>query len=247
MTYLILPDIHLCHNKAEKIIKHEACDKIICLGDEMDDYNDDPTQVKETAEWLTWSVNQKNRLHVVGNHLVSYINKNFACSGWEQWKQIIVDQYCNWDKTWSKMRWFANLDNQYILSHAGLTAQALPVLPEYNISTISNWLENQSEQATVNIRSNKNHWFYKAGFSRGGNMPYGGLVWCDFSEFKPINNVSQVMGHNPRDSKNRNENSFIIRGENSNNIDLDTIGHLNRYAVYDSNSKTLLVKYYENL
>lgn len=250
MTTLIIPDIHLAIDRAEKIIKHENCDFMVTTCDTMDDFNDTPDQVIEAAQWLNYSVNQSNRIHLYSNHLISYINKNFACSGWEQWKKTIIDQYCNWENTYSKLKWFYNLDNQFLLTHAGLDIRHLPPYLDggINLKSVIDWLTGQAEIATTCLRSNRNHWFYKAGFSRGGDMPVGGIVWCDFrDEFTPIPNINQCVGHRPLNSKNKDIDSFTKSAENSINYDLDTIGHLYRYGVYNSATKKIEVKYYENL
>ncbi len=41
-TTLILPDLHLKVEQADKIIKHVGADKIICVGDVFDDFGDNP-------------------------------------------------------------------------------------------------------------------------------------------------------------------------------------------------------------
>jgi hypothetical protein len=74
------------------------------------------------------------------------------------------------------------------------------------------------------------------------------LVWCDFrDEFEPIPNINQIVGHRPLNSQNKDINSFTKSAENSINYDLDTIGHLYRYGIYNDHTKKLDIKYYENL
>ena len=58
---------------------------------------------------------------------------------------------------------------------------------------------------------------YRAGFSRGGMLPVGGITWCDFyMDFEPFENLNQIFGHTIVD-----EPSFVY-DTNSINLCLDT-------------------------
>ncbi len=51
-TDLIIPDIHLQWNRADRIIQQENCDRVWLLGDYFDDYGDTVAQAEQAREWL---------------------------------------------------------------------------------------------------------------------------------------------------------------------------------------------------
>ena len=61
MRTLIIPDIHHCIDKVDKIIKHESADQIVFLGDYFDDYGDDYQTSLITANWLAASLEQPKK------------------------------------------------------------------------------------------------------------------------------------------------------------------------------------------
>ena len=78
---IIISDIHNDYFTAEKIIKKENPDKIIFLGDYFDDFDDTVKDSENTAKWLVKSLKQENRIHLIGNHDLSYMtdNSNLKC------------------------------------------------------------------------------------------------------------------------------------------------------------------------
>ncbi len=68
---IIIPDLHNDYFTAEKIIKKENRDKVLFLGDYFDDFYDTLEDADNTAKWLTKSLQQKNRVHLIGNHDLS--------------------------------------------------------------------------------------------------------------------------------------------------------------------------------
>jgi hypothetical protein len=203
MRTLIVADLHHRVDEAEKIIKLEKPDQTIFLGDYWDDFNDTPEMVTHTTEWFSWSVDQPNRIHLFGNHDLSYFNAKFACSGWEQWKTFIISDIVS-NKDWEKLKTYYFLDNTFLLSHAGLHKLHVP---DYIISLrgdrnafykeLDIFLQQASE---VGFKANSNiSWIFNAGKARGGYFQnVGGLTWCDFErEFYPIVGLNQICGHTP--------------------------------------------------
>ena len=122
MKYLILPDIHNRWEIAEKIIKSVKPDKTIFLGDYFDDFGDNPHIIADVADWFHHSVNQKDRIHLCGNHDLHYWfkdNKDMPCSGYEQFKSITINDFVT-KQDWEKLKFFYILDNKWLLSHAGV-------------------------------------------------------------------------------------------------------------------------------
>ena len=205
---LILPDIHLRHEKAEQIIKSVKPDLTICLGDHWDDFGDTPQMISETSEWFHWSVNQKDRVHIAGNHCVHYWFKNnerIRCSGYEQYKSIIINDIVTKDD-WEKLVFFHVLNDRWLLSHGGLHASwinpthfQVGKISEYTLPYIIRRLNSDTIDAKKRLYDGKNHWFAIPGFSRSYNSPYyGGITWCDWNkEFHPIRGINQLVGHTP--------------------------------------------------
>lgn len=231
---LIISDVHTKIDRVEKIIKFEGPDQIVFLGDEFDDWNETPDDTRDTAAWYDWSVNQPNRVHVFGNHNISYVcgNRYAFCSGWKQWKQMIYDDIID-SRTWRKVKWFYIMDD-WLVSHAGLTPNFLPK-QNMNLQEIATFLEEESMAANKCLYSNQIHWFYRAGVSRGGNAATGGLLWSDFNmDFVPIPGIKQLFGHTPNDIPYISSDGM--------NIDLDT--SMKHYAVY-LNKKLEIKSYLE--
>ena len=98
---IIIPDIHNDYFTAEKIIKKENPDKIIFLGDYFDDFDDTVKDSENTAKWLVKSLKQENRIHLIGNHDLSYMtdNSNLKCSGYKIDKHKAIKKHSiDWNK-----------------------------------------------------------------------------------------------------------------------------------------------------
>lgn len=244
-NYLILPDIHLKHEKAQKIIDAERADFVICLGDFFDDFGDTPEQNIETAKWLKKQLKKDNFIALYGNHDIGYQypeNQFALCSGWTKNKSDAINSILS-KKDWNKTKWFYNLDNKWLLTHAGLTKYFLPINTELTIEWICDWLENQSKIANIKLESGDSHWFYRAGQDRGGLLPYGGIIWSDCRNFQGIDGINQIFGHTPRQFLNESGVWLDINGKISDNACIDS--WLNWYVVYDG--KNINIKSYKNL
>lgn len=201
-TTLIIPDLHLRIDHADKIINHVGADQIIFLGDFFDDFGDTPEMVSDTCDWLLDSVRMPNRIHLFGNHDIQYAypNRKFQCSGYEQWKYGLIQDRMGWRDVWDYFKFYHILDGKWLLSHAGLHKHMLPETikilfreREKFLNEISKYLDAQIKEAihdTGHILS--------AGYCRGG-VGNGGIVWCDFErEFHPIRGLNQIFGHTPQ-------------------------------------------------
>ena len=202
IKYLIIPDIHLRHEQAEKIISHVSPDFIYFLGDYWDDFGDTPEMVKNTSEWFVWSVNQKNRLHVGGNHdyHYAYPDKHLQCSGYQQWKYFMINDIVS-RKDWDKMVYYHILDDKWFLCHGGLHDYWVPKEIKDLYQCRPRFLrELQAFLDAEIIKSHRNEsWVLQAGHARGGSILYGGLTWCDFErEFVPVKGLNQIVGHTPQ-------------------------------------------------
>jgi len=119
---LILPDVHNRISAVEKIISTVRPDTTILLGDFFDDFYDNSDIIKDVAYWFKESVNEKNRIHILGNHDSHYWfnqNKNVRCSGYEYGKDVAINDIVT-IKDWEKLKFFYILDDKFLLSHAGV-------------------------------------------------------------------------------------------------------------------------------
>lgn len=191
--HLIIPDIHLQHLKAEKIIKSVQPDFVVFLGDYFDDWGDTPEKNLETANWLVSSLDQKNRTHVFGNHDVSYAFRpyGYKCSGYTVEKDAAINSVMQ--NHWRKLRLFTYA-HDYLCTHSGVTNQLYNINDEFH-SHFENDCANALDDA---FNENSPHKLLRIGRSRGGKEPVGGIIWCDSSEFKPIKDVKQIFGHTPQ-------------------------------------------------
>jgi len=270
---LILPDIHLRHEIAEKIIQSTQPDQIIFLGDYFDDFDDTSEMVINTSHWLSYSIKQKNRIHICGNHDHQYWfkdNKNIRCSGYEQYKSIIINDIIT-KKDWEKLHFFYIMDNTWLLSHGGIhpgwlfqSKFKMNEIYEYSLKNLERKLINDSKAALIKFNKNDMHWFAMPGFSRCYESRfYGGLMWNDWNdEFMPIRGIHQIAGHTPNHeltwkiieeeggttSKTLPLDGVInptLTDKNSYNICLDSRPGSKYYAIYEN--KQLIIHKYNDI
>ena len=197
---VIVADPHNHHTKLDTILKKEDGDINICLGDWFDSFSlDDPSDYTATAKYLkdVFLPNPKNYT-LFGNHDIHYLFNTSVtwCSGYEPWKYKAIDKVLGSDRSSirEKFHWFIVVDD-ILLTHAGLDQRLLPPVCVTN-ERVFKYLEEQSNDANIKININERHWFYEAGYARGGRNKSGGIVWCDFDEeFQPIDELKQIVGH----------------------------------------------------
>lgn len=200
---LIIPDLHLRWQQAQKIIDSVKADQIIFLGDFFDDFNDDPTSIGEMADWLENSVRQPNRIHLYGNHDVhyAYSARHLQCSGYADWKYFAIRDRIDHKHVWDQFKWFHILDGKWLLSHGGLHKFHLPAKIANLHADRPKFMRELEAYLTAESRKafRDGSWFTHAGYSRGGSQRVGGLTWCDFErEFFPVKGLNQIVGHTPQ-------------------------------------------------
>jgi len=145
------------------------------------------------------------------------------CSGYEKRKQDAINEVLEGISIVDKFKWYIWIDN-YLCTHAGLHPDFID--PECkNNEDITNFLEKEAKRANSFLISEKAHWFYGAGSSRGGSQRQGGIVWLDFNdEFECVDNLNQIVGHTTQ----RNTCSVLFN-DKSDNMCIDC--HQNQYLV----------------
>ena len=220
---IIISDIHNDYLTAEKIISKENPEKIIFLGDYFDDFDDTVQDAINTAKWLKKSLQQENRIHLIGNHDLSYMtdNPNLKCMGHREDKHKAIKEH-NID--WNKLLMHYWIDDKWLCTHAGLSNDFFKQQCNKKSDSIQKILDFSKRDLEKIDDKNYIHSFFQVGFSRGGSNGVGGPLWCDYDEFVDIPGINQIFGHTP--------NQFVRHNEtkNSEHYCIDT--RLRHYAVY---------------
>ncbi len=220
---LIIPDLHLRVEQADKIIKHVKADTVISLGDVFDDFIEDPSSVRNAAEWYVDFVNNPNHIMLWGNHCQHYgfPYRSFQCSGYEQWKYFLINDIVP-RSTWDKVKWYHFLDNRWLVTHAGLHKLNVPekVMKHRKdrikfVAAISEYLDTEILSGFRAGAEGVGSWVFNAGRSRGGMNNVGGITWCDHNqEMYPIIGLHQIYGHSPQQYGSP---SWLIQDSNKSN------------------------------
>jgi len=211
MKILVIPDIHNKWFQAEEIINKEKPEKVIFLGDYFDDFDDTLEITEQTAEWLKKSLTNPDRIHLLGNHDLSYLNPEYRCAGYSESKLFVIKKV---GVDLSKLQHYCWVGD-WLCTHAGLTREFMSSYNHKNIS-IHEFLDDM-------IEYNKDR-LYNCSCYRGGGDAHSGIVWCDYDEFVDIPNVKQIFGHT---------NGELRQTEN--HICIDT--WLKYYGVYEDELK----------
>jgi hypothetical protein len=207
MKVLVIPDIHHRIEIAERIISKIDFDKCVLLGDYFDNFGDCVYDTINAANWLKDKLKSERFICLSGNHDVSYTypaNIYVSCSGYSVAKKDAIQSVFG-KLGLRKLNLFTIIDG-WLYSHAGLSDTLFQELVKEhdvanvstpNIEKIQNIFAKELARAKRNIHKNYNSYLYTVGRMRGGNSPVGGLTWCDWNEFWPINGVNQIFGHTP--------------------------------------------------
>ena len=227
---VIIPDVHNKCLAAEKIILRENPGKVLFLGDYFDGFYDTVKDADNTSKWLARSLQQKDRVHLIGNHDLSYMTDNpkLKCTGYELSKHRTIK---NNDIPWSRMMLFCWVDD-WLCTHAGLSNEFYIQQKTKESDSVQKVLE-MSRHDFENIDDDDySHVFFQAGLLRGGPSPVGGILWCHYGEFVDIPGVKQIFGHT------RSEAIRHRQTRDSEHYCIDT--QLNHYAVYQD--RTMKIK-----
>ena len=193
---LVIPDIHNDFARAEAYIAHLSgrFDRIVFLGDYFDNFGDTPEIVFGVAKWLQQSIEQPNRIHLVGNHDLAYLApSDFTwCSGFEPDKLRAIAPVLNLLPR-NQFHAAVAIDG-WLLSHAGF-------LPCYasgrSAVSLAVWADSMLRQLFAGGRPS----LFEVGAARGGRAPVAGITWCDWErEFLPTEGIHQLVGHTPADT-----------------------------------------------
>lgn len=171
---------------------------ITFVGDYVDSFSKSFKEQMDLLEQIKQNIkDDKPYSYLVGNHDLSYMHFKYQCSGFkpkhsEPFKKVFSNIL-------PQLKFFEifklNNGENLFVSHAGLSKSFV----DY-IRLPLDSMEEVEEFFNIDIDSlfkmySKPFTAY-CGYVRGGDEPYGGIFWNDyFREFKPIENLHQIMGH----------------------------------------------------
>lgn len=218
---LVFPDLHCRLDLVRPIYESlkDSVDKIIFLGDILDNPKETEQDTINTLKWFSELLYQDHEgkiIFTLGNH-DNYVefglremfcsrNTEFRRQKWQEYMPKNRGKLCYWDGYW-------------LYSHAGIH-------PDY--FTTVEALERECETSIQAAREGAMTRLFTPGWCRGGWGKNGGINWIDWDwGFRPIPGLNQIVGHTA------DEEPKIQTGENSFNLCLDTQSR--HYAITDKN------------
>lgn len=228
---LVIPDVHQDILFLSRILDRENLDRfdqVVFLGDYFDANieafaGEGPTRL--TAQFLHQLVNSypKKVKLLWGNHDIIYCRlREYVL---REDPKVIMEkagpldlketfQRALWiNETWPGDMWFrmelAVVLDDWLLSHAGIHPDfwnaALPAA-EALVELKQQW-----NDVIGNLFENEDHRLLEAGQARGGTLPAGGPIWCDWDEeFVDGHPYRQLVGHTGRSTPRQNGRSWCI-------------------------------------
>ena len=218
---LVIGDLHSCSPEpAEQLIEEVDPDLTVFLGDYFDHFGDGLGVTIQMAQWLKQSLEQPNRVHLLGTHDLPYLYPGkIYCPGYSHEKGYVVGNIIDrntWKRKSSLVYWHGD---DWLFSHAGVSRSHLPSW-NFKKSKIPSWLDGEISDAFNLLDSDgldHSHWVWSVGSTRSNGISpgAGGLVWCDwYYDFEPIAGINQVVGHTPgqgiRSKQEKNSRNLCI-------------------------------------
>lgn len=210
MRTLIIPDIHLDVDWADRMLKLHQPQRVIFLGD----YFDPSPRARalgqlvayagESEDMLRWLADVLTKfgdaaIPLIGNHDAPYLFPEFADLFWlnntsDDTFEEIEELPNEIALLRAAAKWFYfDGASSYLFSHAGISAK---VFAKADGSVTTTNIDRFIEAGMEYAEAGKEHPAFAAGRCRGGVQSAGGLIWLDFNaEFEPVPGFKQVMGH----------------------------------------------------
>lgn len=195
MKTLVLGDIH-GHTSWQDIVKKEAADQIIFLGDYVDTFRDvnpnandyiSPEMQAENLQQIL-DLPDDTTVRLIGNHDLHYLNSLFRCSGFSQDKSYAFKDIYLKARENNKIKYWHQQDD-ITFSHAGFCQTWIA---DYEFDFNKPYEDYELENM---FAFNANH-----GFSATGNIIGQSPLWIrpqalisDLPDNLPI----QIVGHTP--------------------------------------------------
>lgn len=208
---LFVGDVHnhtYIFDDIERLDKEYNFDRIIFLGDYIDDWN---TTNDESSKTLLKVIqlkesNPNKYIFCLGNHELSYLG--YPCSGHQYDGDNIIENLLKDDINLFDLYYSINLgDKHYYCTHAGITNSYIHgVLNRINEEDFYLYKTNSHIKNLDVINKDKLnslHLLNKVSSLRGGRDNYSSMVWCDKREHEYFSMTEeylipyQIIGHTP--------------------------------------------------
>lgn len=216
---LIIPDVHHKWKKAQEIIDSIPHDHVIHLGDHQDNFGDNVYQAITTAKWTRDRLDAGDTI-LLGNHDLPYWfwhdKHNWGC-GWEPEKHVAIQGIIPAEKRKLFKLWVEC--EGWVLSHAGFSNIYANLIPHHDI-----FMEETLWAGSTHPL------IYHVGQSRGGRGISGGVLWLDWNDMRPLDNIRQLVGHTPHKKPQHHE---CRRDDNFDELDWNLDTHLHHYGIIE--------------
>lgn len=197
MRLLAVGDLH--GNDCWEKIETALYDRIIFLGDYVDDYSRPDQQIVSNLKNL---IQLKSRypdkiVLLLGNHDIHYLYyPRFRCSGFNALLQPLLSSIFRQHRIYWQVAYQCD---QILFSHAGLSNAYFYWLNEQLPMHLQLKYNLAADQLNRIAAEGKYKLLFTAGPARGGSDPHGGPLWADLSETmtNPLDGYRQIVGHTP--------------------------------------------------
>ncbi len=191
---LVVGDIHHEWERAEALLQNlrSRYDQAVLLGDYFDDEGDSAAMAAATARWLARSLARPERIHLLGNHDLSYIfptNAHLWTPDFSGEKCLAIEEELKAAPIKQlRLAWAAG---GWLFSHAGFNGRIAAGATAAALARRANAL-------LPKLAEDRYEPWVAPGRARGGLEKIGGITWLDWErEFAPIAGLNQVVGHTP--------------------------------------------------
>jgi Calcineurin-like phosphoesterase. len=206
----VVGDLHGRFEVVEELLEWDH--DIVFIGDYLDSFDRAAVEQLRTLDLVLEAVKSGKAKALLGNHEMAYMDRKMACSG-----NTIEVQLGLLERDMSILLTHLWIGEDILLSHAGVS-QAL--------------LDDRKQTLTEYLDFGE---FNQIGRSRRGPDFVGGLYWCDWwKEFKPIDNIRQVVGHSAYRPTHADSGIVIMSDSyGSENYNIDCLDRVNQVLVID--------------
>lgn len=208
----IIPDVHQMCGWVDLILEKEKdSNHFVFLGDWFDTFRQPDGGMcfgfSQTCIWLNERFEElgDKATWLLGNHDCAYMasykpgsykirNTKYFCSGWTKTKAQQFNKEI--DQKWVSAQKLCCMVGDYVCVHAGFHKdQFKPFLSEEeNINLMyDNWEKDKEKFMII-----PDHWIWYVSSLRRGPDPYSSPIWLDWSEFEPMEDIIQIVGHSSR-------------------------------------------------
>ena len=213
MRSLIIPDLHHHTENADYWLSSQSYDRVIFLGDYFDNFGDNASDARQTADWLRQRMASTDDVMLLGNHDAAYLFPNLDalyCPGFTKAKARAIHEILT-PKHWQRFK-LAHVEQGWLLSHAGFHPHWTKTPTLKRIIAVGDGAMKKAARGVFDP-------LLGAGIDREGGQPFGGPLWMDWDSLVPIPDIHQIVGHTPgsevREKQGRNSRNYCLDVRNS--------------------------------